>query len=202
VSVTTTGETVQATAAAAGQESAATTGTTASAATGTEAAKTYDETYVKKLRDEAAAHRTKLKAFEDAEQARKDAELTATQLAEKKAADAEAKVAAAETRAREALGTAAITVVAAAKARRRRRARPEARHRRVRRRGQAQGRDKALAALVKAHPYLIAAAARGPRHQPGPGQRPHHHRPQADPPGWVRRGCSRLAPADTPAQTE
>jgi hypothetical protein len=114
VSVTTTGETVQATAAAAGQESAATTGTTASAATGTEAAKTYDETYVKKLRDEAAAHRTKLKAFEDAEQARKDAELTATQLAEKKAADAEAKVAAAETRVRTALATAVLTTEASA----------------------------------------------------------------------------------------
>jgi hypothetical protein len=158
VSVTTTGETVQATAAAAGQESAATTGTTASAATGTEAAKTYDETYVKKLRDEAAAHRTKLKAFEDAEQARKDAELTATQLAEKKAADAEAKVAAAETRAREALGRAAV-VAAAAKV---------GVDATIAQRlvtveyddeGEPKDVDKALAALVKEHPYLVVGSA-------------------------------------------
>ena len=54
--------------------------------------KTFDEAYVKKLRDEAAGYRVKLKEFEDAQKT--DAEKTAERLAELEAENARFKLAA------------------------------------------------------------------------------------------------------------
>jgi hypothetical protein len=159
-------ETVQATAAASGQASdatattAATQATATQAPTATEAPKSYTEADLKKLRDEAASYRVKLREFEQAEEARKTAELSETDRLKKLAGDAEAKATAAETRAREALGTAAITTSAAklgvdaALARKLVTVEYDAD-------GNPKGVDEALAALVKAHPYLIAGSGAG-----------------------------------------
>jgi hypothetical protein len=125
-----------------------------------ETPKTYDEAYVKKLRDEAAGHRTRLKALEDAEEARQTAALSETDRLKKEAADALKRSEAAETRAREALGKAAVTAAAAKLG-----VAGDIAQKLVTveydGEGNPTGVDEALAQLVKAHPYLIAGSGAG-----------------------------------------
>lgn len=161
MSATTTGETGQAPAATAGQAPIVTTGTTATA-TGTtadaEAGKTYTEAQMKVVRDEAAKHRVELKALKDAEDARQTAALSETERLKKEATDASARATAAETRAREALGRAAVTAAAAkvgvdaAIAQRLVTVEYDAE-------GEPKDVDAALAKLVKDHPYLVVGNA-------------------------------------------
>lgn len=124
----------------------------------TPAAKTYDEEYVRKLRDEAAAHRTKLKAFEDAEAEAKKAAMSETERLKAEVAEAKQAGEAAMARAREALGKAAVTAAAAKLG-----VNGELAQKLVSvefdGEGNPTGVDEALAKLVKDHPYLIAAAA-------------------------------------------
>jgi hypothetical protein len=61
--------------------------------------KTYDEAYVKKLRDEAAAHRTKLREFERAEEERRQASLSEQEKAEARAKTAEERLSSIQVRA-------------------------------------------------------------------------------------------------------
>jgi hypothetical protein len=125
-----------------------------------ETPKTYDEKYVSDLRAEAAANRVKLKALEHAEAERQKAAMSETERLQAELAEAKQASEAATTRAREALGTAAITASAAklgvdaALARKLVTVEYDAD-------GNPKGVDEALAALVKAHPYLIAGSGAG-----------------------------------------
>jgi hypothetical protein len=151
--------------------------------------KTYDEAYVKKLRDEAAANRVKNKELE-AKMAILPQETTAKILQalgiepdpklnfEKQVADAQAKAQAAETRANERLVKAEVKTLAVSM----QIIDPDAAFLLIDRTnvkitdaGEVEGAKEALEALVKAKPYLVGKGGKGgvgSGTNPGPGEPP------------------------------